>query len=148
MWYFGSPIHTKYMKNLFFVGLFILSLTGLGHAQQISYNGKPVAEIKGKGDLYIHGKFVGLFDASGDVYKNGQLIGRIKPNGEFWTGGSRSGRINADDGTIYVGNAVAGKVQHSGDVYEGDKKIALGRGVKREWLAGIFFFYFKEEVRN
>lgn len=133
------------MKNLFFVSLVALFLTPLCHAQSITYGGKPVAEIKGKGDLYIHGKFIGLFDPSGDVYKNGELIGRIKPNGEFWKGGTRSGRI-ADDGTVYLGNAVVGKVQHSGEVFEGEKKIAMGRGVKREWLAGIFFYYFKDDV--
>lgn len=136
------------MKNLFFVCLFTLTLTSWCQAQQITYNGKSVAEFKGEGDLYIHGKFVGLFDPSGDVYKNGELIGRIKPNGEFWTGGSRTGRMNADDGTIYLGNAVVGKVQYSGEVFEGDKKIASGRGIKREWLAGVFFFYFKDDVKK
>lgn len=135
------------MKNLIFVCLFVLCLTTLGHAQSISYGGKSVAEFKGGGDLYIYGKFVGLFDASGDVYKNGELVGRIKPNGEFWRGGNRAGRMD-EDGTVYLGNAVVGKVQYSGDVFENDKKIALGRGVKREWLAGIFFFYFKDEVRK
>lgn len=135
------------MKNLIFVCLFAFFLITLGHAQPISYGGKPVAEFKGGSDLYIYGKFVGLFDASGDVYKNGELVGRIKPNGEFWRGGNRAGRM-AEDGTVYLGNAVVGKVQYSGDVFENDKKIALGRGVKREWLAGIFFFYFKDEVRK
>ena len=135
------------MKNLFIVLSFTLSSILLSQAQQITLNGKPVAEIKGQGELYVHGKYIGLFDQSGDVYKNGQLYGRIRPNGEFWTDGKRSGRM-ADDGVVYVGNALAGRVQHSGDVYENDKKIALGRGIKREWLAGIFFFYFKDEVRK
>lgn len=134
------------MKNSVLFILFTLFITGAISAQTVTLNGKSVAEIKTNGDVYVHGKFLGLFDKSGDVYKKSEMIGRIKPNGEFWTGGSRSGKIEAD-GSVYRGNAKVGKVEYSGEIYNAEnKKIGSGRGVKREWLAALVFFYFKDDV--
>ena len=132
-------------KGILFV-LFMTFVLGSSMAQQVLVKGKAVAEVKNNGDVSINGKFVGIFDKNGDVYKKGERVGQIRPNGEFWVNGSKSGKFEAD-GTVYKSNAVVGKVEFPGEVFDVEKKkIASGKGIKREWLAGLFFFYFKDEL--
>ena len=132
-------------KGILFV-LFLTFVLGSSMAQQVLVKGKAVAEVKTNGDVSINDKFVGIFDKNGDVYKNGQRVGQIRPNGEFWVNGSKAGKFEAD-GNVYKSNAVVGKVEFPGEVYDAEKKkIASGKGIKREWLAGLFFFYFKDEL--
>jgi hypothetical protein len=114
-------------------------------AQIITIKGRKAAEIKSTGDILIDGNVVGIYERNGDVYKKGELIGVLKPNGEFWIGGAKSGKIEFDGSVVKAGKKI-GKVENNGDVYIGETLVANGRGVKKEWLAGLFFFYFREEL--
>lgn len=134
------------MKKAVLLVLFSTFMLGAALAQQVLVNGKPVAEVKVNGDLMINGSLIGLFDKNGDVYRKGERIGQIRTNGEFWLNGSKAGRFEYDGSVYSRANAKLGKVETSGDVYEGEKKIAVGKGIKREWLVGMFFFYFKADL--
>ena len=130
-------------------GIFLLFMLAAGfvsvHAQKITQDGKVLAEIKGGGEVYVAGKVVGVYDSNGDVYKKGELIGVVKPNGELWIGGRKSGKVEID-GTVMKGSTKIGKVEPSGNVWDTEKVIANARGIKKEWVAGAIFFYFKEDI--
>ena len=133
-------------KGILFL-CFLMVAASVSFAQQVIVNGKPLVEIKTNGDVMIQGSFSGIFDKNGDVYKKGERVGQIRANGEFWTNGSKSGKFEAD-GRVFKSNALVGKVEPSGDVYDAqNKKIGTGKGIKREWLVGLFFFYFKDEIK-
>lgn len=128
--------------------VYLLTFAGfVSMAQQVLMKGLAVAEIKPSGDVYIAEKSVGFFDTkTGDVYKKGELVGQIRKNGEFWRGGFRAGYFDFDGSVYSSTKAKLGKVEMNGDIFDKDEKIASGKGIKREWLVGVFFFYFRDEV--
>ncbi len=134
----------KAISTTFFIFFFTCAM---GFAQKVIVNGKELAEIKPTGEISMAGKVVGLFEKNGDVYKMGELVGVIKPNSEFWINGTRAGKMELDCSVIRAGK-VLGKVEPSGKIWENGLQIGEARGVKKEWTAAFYFFYFKEEIAS
>ena len=64
--------------------------------------------------------------ASGQsIYYKGSWIAEIEP-----------------DGDVYIHGSWVGEIEEDGDVYYRGSFIGEGEGIKKEWLAGFFFFFF------
>ena len=95
------------------------------------------SEMNEKKELY----FSCGAEEDGDVYYKGSRIGKIEADGDVYYQGSRIGEIEPD-GDVYLQGSRIGKVEKDGDVYYKGSRIGEGKGIKKEWLAGFFFFFF------
>jgi hypothetical protein len=138
-----TPALVSPMKKLFFLSLIALSMGSFAQAQSIYIGGSNVAKIEDDGDVYIGGSFKGRFEDDGDVYIGGSYAGKIEDDGDVYINGSFKGKIE-DDGDVYIGGSYAGKVEDDGDIYEGGSSKGRGEHIRREWLAGFYFFFFTE----
>jgi cytoskeletal protein CcmA (bactofilin family) len=96
---------------------------------EIYLDGSRVGEIKADGDVYIHGSRAGTIKRDGDIYMDGSRVGSVKPDGDVYKGGSRVGHVNAD-----------------GDVYKNGSRIGNCKGVRVEWAAAVYFFFFEDAL--
>ncbi|MBX9852645.1 MAG: hypothetical protein K2X86_12940 [Cytophagaceae bacterium] len=75
------------------------------------------------------------------VYYKGSRIGEIESDGDIYKNGSRVGQIESD-GDVYVNGSRVGQVESDGDVYYNGSRVGEGRGIRQEYLAAFFFFFF------
>ena len=88
---------------------------------------------------------VGRIYADGKVCnKNNQTIGSFKPNGEVRNKNNQKiGLIKSDGEVRNQNNQKMGTVRANGTVYnQNNQKIGIAPGLKKEWVAGFYFFFF------
>ena len=88
---------------------------------------------------------IGFFDSDGTVrdHKN-KALGKIKAMQVYNNAGTRIGYVNTD-GTVHDGESrTIGKIDRNGKVTDANQKvIGYAQGVKYEWIACYFFFFFQ-----
>jgi len=133
------------MKTMFLVtitALFCFSMTTINTEDTAVINDFT---IQGNGDIYVNGSKKGEIQSDGDVYIGGSKKGEIQSDGDIYIGGSKKGEVQSD-GDVYIGGSKKGEVQSDGDVYFGGSKKGECEGVRREWVAAVYFFFFTREI--
>lgn len=88
---------------------------------------------------------IGFFDSDGTVRdSNNKAIGKIKAMQIYDNSGTRIGYVNTD-GTVHDGESrTLGKIDRNGKVTDASQKvIGYAQGVKYEWIACYYFFFFQ-----
>ena len=55
------------------------------------------------------------------------------------------GQIESD-GDVYKDGSRIGQIEEDGDIYYNGSRIGDCKGVKREWVAAVVFFFFIEDL--
>jgi len=134
----------KTMKKLFIALSFVFAASML-EAQSLYINGSRKGEIESDGDVYINGSRKGQIESDGDVYVNGSRKGQIESDGDIYVNGSRVGQVESD-GDVYMNGSRVGQVESDGDIYKNGSRIGDCKGVKKEWVAAVVFFFFAEDL--
>lgn len=142
----SQKIKKMLMRYLFLLIFSLFSLTTVCAQEVKLSDGKQIGSISSDGTIRNRSNAqIGKISSDGTIRdRNNTQIGKIESDGTVRDrSGSQVGRIKSD-GTVYDrNNSQIGKVESDGTVRNRqNSQIGKASGVKREWVAVAFFFFY------